>query len=66
MAKVGKMTISVDGGTNTQRVVVSTTGRKGSVALNTTSKVLDQSFATGAANSDGFWLAILELVVAAL
>lgn len=66
MARIGKMIVSVDGGTNTQRITVSTTGRKGSVALNTTSRTLDQSFATGAANSDAFWLAILELVVAAL
>lgn len=66
MARVGKITISVETGNNTERISYSSTGRMATVALNNTSGIIDHPFRTTAATSDLYWTAIIEYVKEAI
>lgn len=69
MARVGKITIYVDQGTNSQTLSVRTTGAAGSVPLNTVSVDQGYVFKTSEATAKAFWTDILTLaqaIVAAL
>jgi hypothetical protein len=62
MAKVGKMTIYVEQGFNTQVVRIRTTGVVGSIPLNTITADQAYAFKTSAPDAKTFWEAINALV----
>lgn len=62
MAKVGKMTIYVEQGFNTQVLRIRTTGVIGSIPLNTVSADKAYAFKTSAPDAKTFWEAINTLV----
>lgn len=66
MARVGKITIYVDQTMNNQVLSVRTTGKSGSVPLNTVSLNQGYAYRTSAPDAKTFWESILTLAQAAI
>jgi hypothetical protein len=66
MARTGKITIYVNQGMHTQSLSIRTTGKSGSVALNTISVDIPYTYRTSAPDALTFWTAILNLAIAGL
>jgi hypothetical protein len=64
MAKIGKITVYVEQGMNTQVLKVRTTGKVGAIPLNTVSADLSYPNKTSTPDAVSFWHAILTLVQA--
>lgn len=64
MARVGKLTIYVDQGMNSQTLSVRTTGKVGSISLNTVSTDQSYPYKTSSATAKDFWLGVIALAQA--
>lgn len=66
MANVGKMTLYVTQTQNGQQIAVRTTGKRGSVLLNTISENLSYTSQSPSPDANTFWLDVLNKVIATI